>query len=199
MLHRRYGLNIYATEATIEAVKRDKTLGAIDPAAFIPVKSDESFYIKDLKIAPMKISHDAADPVAYRISDGKVKSAVVTDLGEYDEYTVGCLKGLNAVFLEANHDIRMLQLGRYPYPLKQRILGKRGHLSNESSGRLLTEILNEKMEHVFLCHLSHENNLPELAYEAVRMEVEMSDTVWHGDDFPIDVARRDMPSECIEL
>ena len=87
----------------------------------------------------------------------------------------------------------------YPYPLKQRILGKRGHLSNEASGRLLTALLNNKMQRIFLSHLSHENNMPELAYEAVRMEVEMSDTAWHGDDFPIDIARRDEPSECIEL
>ena len=106
---------------------------------------------------------------------------------------------LSAIYLEANHDVRMLQMGRYPYPLKQRILGKRGHLSNEASGRLLTAILNDKMQRIFLSHLSHENNMPELAYEAVRMEVEMSDTAWHGDDFPIDIAKRDVPSECIEL
>ena len=109
------------------------------------------------------------------------------------------MSGLSAVYLEANHDIRMLQTGRYPYQLKQRILGKRGHLSNEASGRLLTAILNDKMQRIFLSHLSHENNMPELAYEAVRMEVEMSDTAWHGDDFPIDIAKRDEMSECISL
>ena len=142
---------------------------------------------------------DAADPVAYRFKYGGIKTAVVTDLGVYDEYTIGGLMGLSAIFLEANHDIRMLQTGRYPYPLKQRILGKRGHLSNEASGRLLSVLLNEHMQHIFLSHLSQENNLPELAYEAVRMEDEMSDTVWRGDDFPIDIAKRDMPSECITL
>ncbi|MCR5250882.1 MAG: MBL fold metallo-hydrolase [Lachnospiraceae bacterium] len=199
VMQRRYKLPVYATQGTIDALKREKSIGNVDWEAFVPVEKDTSFSIRDLTISPMRISHDAADPVAYRFRYGDLKTAVVTDLGEYDDYTVSCLGGLSAVFLEANHDIRMLQLGRYPYPLKQRILGKRGHLSNEASGRLLTALLNNKMKHVFLSHLSQENNLPELAYEAVRMEVEMSDTEWRGDDFPIDIARRDCPSECITI
>jgi len=199
VMQRKYGLNVYATPLTIEALKKDKSIGKVDWDAFIPVKSNESFSIKDISISPMSISHDAADPVAYRFRYGDIKTAVVTDLGEYDDRMISYLTGLSAIYLEANHDVRMLQMGRYPYPLKQRILGKKGHLSNEASGRLLTSILNDKMQRIFLSHLSHENNLPELAYEAVRMEVEMSDTAWHGDDFPIDIARRDEPSECIEL
>ncbi len=199
VMQRKYGLNVYATPLTIEAMKREKSIGKVDWEAFIPINSNETFSIKDISISPMSISHDAADPVAYRFRYGDIKTAVVTDLGEYDDRMISYLTGLSAIYLEANHDVRMLQMGRYPYPLKQRILGKRGHLSNEASGRLLTALLNDKMQRIFLSHLSHENNMPELAYEAVRMEVEMSDTAWHGDDFPIDIARRDEPSECIEL
>ncbi len=199
VMHRRYGLNVYATPLTIEAMKRDKSLGRVDWEAFIPVNAGETFSIKDISISSMRISHDAADPVAYRFAYGDIKTAVVTDLGEFDEREISFMSGLSAIYLEANHDVRMLQTGRYPYQLKQRILGKRGHLSNEASGRLLTALLNDKMQRIFLSHLSHENNMPELAYEAVRMEVEMSDTAWHGDDFPIDVAKRDEMSECISL
>ncbi|MBP5609392.1 MAG: MBL fold metallo-hydrolase [Lachnospiraceae bacterium] len=199
VMHRRYGLNVYATPLTIEAMKRDKSLGKVDWETFIPINAGETFSIKDINISSMSISHDAADPVAYRFAYGDIKTAVVTDLGEYNEREINFMSGLSAVYLEANHDIRMLQTGRYPYQLKQRILGKRGHLSNEASGRLLTAILNDKMQRIFLSHLSHENNMPELAYEAVRMEVEMSDTAWHGDDFPIDIAKRDEMSECISL
>ncbi len=199
VLQRKYHMPVYATALTIEALKKDRSLGRMDWDLCIPVNCDEAFSVKDLRIDPMHISHDAADPVAYRFKYGSIKTAVVTDLGVYDDYTIGGLMGLSAIFLEANHDIRMLQTGRYPYPLKQRILGKRGHLSNEASGRLLSVLLNERMQHIFLSHLSHENNLPELAYEAVRMEVEMSDTVWRGDDFPLDIAKRDTPSECITL
>ncbi len=89
----------------------------------------------------MKISHDAAQPVAYRFQYGNKRMAVATDLGMYDEYTVESLKGMDVLLLEANHDINMLQVGPYPYALKQRILGKKGHLSNELSGRLLSSCM----------------------------------------------------------
>ena len=88
----------------------------------------------------------------------------------------------------------MLQLGPYPYPLKQRILGNRGHLSNESSGRLLSEVLHDHFKTVILGHLSKENNYPELAYETVRVEVDMSDNRYRADDFPMYVAKRDQVS-----
>lgn len=83
------------------------------------------------------------------------------------------LQGLDTLLLEANHDIHMLETGVYPYPLKRRIMGNRGHLSNERSGQLLCELLHDKFGTVVLCHLSKENNYEELAYEAVRLEVTM--------------------------
>ncbi len=91
----------------------------------------------------------------------------------------------------------MLQAGRYPYPLKQRILGKRGHLSNELSGRLLGEVLHDQFKAVILGHLSEENNYPELAYETVRLEVTMGENPYKGDDFPIHVAKREEPTPMI--
>ena len=160
---------------------------------------DESFIMKDIQIYPMRISHDAAQPVAYRFcSEGK-KAAILTDAGTYDNYITGNLQDLDAIYLEANHDVRMLQVGSYPYYLKQRILGNRGHLSNETSGRLLSSIVNEHLKYVYLSHLSKENNLPELAYEAVRLEVTFADNPYKGDDFDIRVASRSEPSEIIQF
>ena len=200
VMSRKYGIPIYATEKTIEAIKRDRSVGKVDDELFNIVSADNKFMIGDLSINPMKISHDAADPVGYRIFYGKKKVAVCTDLGKYDEYTVECLKGLDAVLLEANHDVKMLQTGPYPYPLKQRILSERGHLSNEASGQLLSRILHDDMKYVFLGHLSKENNIPELAYEAVRMEVTLSPVNnYRGDDFCINVAKRSEPSELIAI
>ncbi len=125
--------------------------------------------------------------------------AVATDLGMYDEYTVESLKGMDVLLLEANHDIHMLQVGPYPYALKQRILGKRGHLSNELSGRLLSRLLHDKLRTVFLGHLSKENNLAELAYETVRLEISMADNPYKPDDFPIYVANRSELSQLVEI
>jgi phosphoribosyl 1,2-cyclic phosphodiesterase len=200
VISRKYQIPIYATEKTIEAIKKDKSVGNIDEDLFNVIKADNKFMLGDLTINPMKISHDAADPVGYRISYGNKKVAVCTDLGKYDEYTVEALKGLDAVLLEANHDVKMLQLGPYPYPLKQRILSDRGHLSNELSGQLLSRILHDDMKYVYLGHLSKENNIPELAYEAVRTEVTLSPVNnYKGDDFCIRVAKRSEPSELIAI
>ena len=106
---------------------------------------------------------------------------------------------MDAVLLEANHDIHMLEVGSYPYYLKQRVLGNRGHLSNELSGRLLCDILHENLKHVLLGHLSKENNYSELAYETVKMEVLLSDVPYKPGDFRMEVARRDMPSDIITV
>ena len=123
--------------------------------------------------------------------------AIMTDLGKYDDRIVEKLKNLDVLLLEANHDVHMLQVGSYPYPLKQRILGDRGHLSNELSGRLLGEVLHDGFKTVVLGHLSKENNYEALAYETVRQEVTMGDNPYKGDDFPMYVAKRDEPSQMI--
>lgn len=190
VLARKYEIPLYATRGTIDAIRKMKNAGDIDPELWVEVREDQRFTLKDLTINPLRISHDAAQPVAYRISYGSRRVAVCTDLGEYNDYTVECLKGLDAILLEANHDVNMLQVGPYPYPLKQRILGKRGHLSNENSGRLLCRILHDGLKYISLGHLSQENNLPELAYEAVRMEITLGDNPYSAEDFQIQVARR---------
>lgn len=197
VISRKYNIPIYATRGTIQAILDTSAGSKIDTVLFNEITYDKPVWVKDLEISPIKISHDAAEPTAYRFQSEGKKAAIMTDLGYYDDYIVSKLRDLDAIFLEANHDVRMLQLGRYTYQLKQRILGKRGHLSNETSGRLLSSILNDHMKYIYLSHLSKENNMPELAYEAVRLEVTMSDTDYRGDDFDIRVAKREMPSDTI--
>ncbi|MDE6910714.1 MAG: MBL fold metallo-hydrolase [Lachnospiraceae bacterium] len=199
VLCRKFGIPIYATEGTITAIKKVSNLGAIDDSLFRAVRADEKFILKDITVNPMKISHDAAQPVAYRFQYGSRRMAVATDLGMYDEYTVESLRGMDALLLEANHDINMLQVGPYPYALKQRILGKKGHLSNEHSGRLLSRLLHDDLKTVFLGHLSKENNMAELAYETVRLEISMADNPYKPDDFPIFVANRSERSQLVEI
>jgi phosphoribosyl 1,2-cyclic phosphodiesterase len=93
----------------------------------------------------------------------------------------------------------MLQVGPYPYPLKQRILGERGHLSNESAGQLLCRILHDNIKKIYLGHLSKENNYAELAYETVRLEIDEGDCPYGASDFSISVASRDKMSEVVCL
>ncbi|MBE5892455.1 MAG: MBL fold metallo-hydrolase [Lachnospiraceae bacterium] len=199
VLARKYEIPIYATRGTITAIRRTKSLGNLDEDLFREIKEDSKFIIKDLTVNPMRISHDAAQPTAYRFSYGSQKVAVCTDLGVYNDYTVECLKGMDALLIEANHDVNMLQVGPYPYYLKQRILGDRGHLSNENSGRLLSRILHDRLQTIVLGHLSKENNLPELAYEAVRMEITMGDNPYNANDFRLMVADRSEVSPVIHI
>lgn len=199
VLARRYGVPIYTHPDTWKAMLQTSSIGKIDEALFHPVYEGQAFQIGDLEIEPVAVSHDAAHPLAYLTKHGHKKIGVVTDLGVWDEALVEAFEGLDALLLEANHDIRMLELGPYPYPLKRRILGERGHLSNESSGKLLSRLLHDGMKGILLGHLSKENNFAELAFETVKSEITFSQTPYQGGDFPIAIANRDMPTPKIAV
>ena len=196
---RKYEIPIYATPGTIAGIKESSSLGKMPEGLLHPIKADHPFQLGELDVHPFAISHDANEPSGYRIEQGGKSVAVATDLGKYDDYTVKNLKNLDAILLEANHDIHMLEVGGYPYYLKQRILGDRGHLSNELSGRLLCDILHNNLRSVLLGHLSKENNYEALAYETVRFEIDQGDTPYKAKDFPIEVAKRDEMSQIINL
>ncbi len=171
----KYHLPVYATEGTLRAI-RDKDRDAhLAQSDLIPVTADKEITVGSLTVRPFSVTHDAADPVAYRVESGAKAAAVCTDLGNYTDYTVENLTGLNALLLEANHDIRMLQAGPYPFPLKRRILSDYGHLCNEASGQLLARIWHPSLRQVLLGHISQENNLPELARLAVCNEIDAAD------------------------
>ena len=197
VIARKHGIPMFSAQATIDAILQVSSIGKVDASLFHPVKADEEMLLNDMIVHPMHISHDAADPMAYRFySEGK-KVAVCTDLGCYDDYTVDSLKGMNAMLLEANHDVNMLQVGPYPYYLKRRILGNRGHLSNELSGRLVCDLMHDGLKAIQLGHLSKENNMEELAYETVRTEINMSSIPYSANDIELSVAKRSEASEAI--
>ena len=147
VMARRYGIPIYSTVETIYAMLHTKKVGRISEELLHYVKPDEKVTIKDIEITPFSISHDAANPVAYTFQGAGQKIGIATDLN-------------------------MLQVGSYPYMLKQRILGSKGHLSNMVSANLLCKLLHDKLQHVILGHLSKDNNYPDLAYETVKCELE---------------------------
>ena len=198
VIARKHQIPVYATEGTVEALSH-MNLGKMPEGIFREIHEDEPFEINDLTVNPFTIPHDAAQPVGYRVECGEHSVGIATDLGKYNEYIVGNLQNLDALLLEANHDIRMLQVGKYPYYLKQRILGDRGHLSNELSGQLLCDILHDNLKHIMLGHLSKENNYARLAYETVKLEVTLADNAYKGEDLDMWVAKRDSVSDIIEV
>lgn len=196
---RKYKIPVYATKGTLEGIRCCSSIGKMPDGLLNEVRIDETVVLGDMEVCPFAISHDARQPCGYRIGNGAKTVAVATDLGKYDTYTVERLSNLNAVVLEANHDIHMLEVGPYPYPLKQRVMGDRGHLSNELSGRLLSDILHDDLQYVILGHLSKENNYAELAYETVKLEISYGDSPYKGEDIPVMVAPRDTVSEVVTL
>ena len=196
---RKYGIPIYATKGTLRGITEYKCLGKMPEGLYHEVQVDSVFKIGDLEVKPFSISHDANEPSGFRIENGSKSIAVATDLGIYDDYIVENLKNLNAIVLEANHDVHMVEVGPYPYPLKQRVLGRLGHLSNELTGRLLCNILHGDLKHVILGHLSKENNYEELARETVKLEVTMGNTPFNGEDVPLMVANRDTISKILKI
>lgn len=199
VLARRYEIPIYTTAGTKAALEQMTTLGKIPQGLIHTISPDLPFNIGDLTVKPFHIFHDAAEPVGYRIENEGKAAAVATDMGHYDDYIIDNLKNLDVVLLESNHDVHMLEVGSYPYYLKRRILGENGHLSNETAGQLLCQILHDNIREIFLGHLSHENNYEALAYETVCSEVTMGDNPYKSDDFKIAIAHRDSISEPVEF
>ena len=188
VLERTREIPVYATRGTISGILGQKLCSTVNSSVFVPVSADETFLVGDITVKPLSVCHDANEPVCFRLEDENSSYAVVTDLGIYDDYLEKNLKGLSGIMLEANHDVRMLEAGRYPYYLKRRILGRSGHLSNESSGRFLSALLHDNIKHIMLGHLSEENNTRELAKLTVELEIDSADNIYRRGDFEICVA-----------
>lgn len=145
----------YATGGTTQGID-----DRVRPDGLETIEAGRPFRVKHFTVEPLPVPHDTRDPVAYRVVVGDTPVAVVTDLGRPTALLARALRECAAVVLEFNHDEDMLMEGPYPYPLKQRIRGSHGHLSNRQAQELLAEGLGSRLEHLILAHLSEENNTP---------------------------------------
>lgn len=182
-----FGIPVYASQGTLSALAdaaRDTYFSFAGKELMHVINADVPVKLGDFCILPFRTSHDAAGPLAYRIEADQsaaaekdkglrphVSACVMTDTGYFDNAMRDHMQNLDVLLLEANHDRGMLSNGPYPMRLKRRIMSREGHLSNHAAGQLLAEIINPKLTHVFLGHLSKENNTPELAMHTVREEV----------------------------
>jgi phosphoribosyl 1,2-cyclic phosphodiesterase len=175
VLSRRFGLPVHISDATQEASQ--KVLGKL--AAIRPFRCGRSFSIGDLVVHPFSTSHDAVDSAGFTIRCNGSKVGVATDLGIATSVVKTHLQTCDILILEANHDDRMLIDGPYPWPLKQRIRGRSGHLSNEDAATLLSTLQHDRLAHVILAHLSEENNTPDIARETIERVLQGSPTKLH--------------------
>lgn len=190
VLARRYGLPVHITPETERAAIG--LIGHVPDIQYFHI--GRPFAVGDLKIHPFATSHDAQDPAGFTIGCNGCKIGIATDLGIATGMVKHHLKSCALLVLEANHDPTMLVQGPYPWPLKQRIKGRNGHLSNEDSGELLLELRHDGLCHVILAHLSEINNTPDKARATVERALERVQC-----RFRLQVARQDRCGEVIVL
>jgi phosphoribosyl 1,2-cyclic phosphodiesterase len=164
VLSRRFQLPVYISSRTAQVSARQ--LGRLED--IVCFDCGKSFKINTLKIHPFSISHDAVDPAGFVFQVNGKKVGVATDLGIVTKLVKSHLTDCAVLILEANHDPEMLINGPYPWPLKQRVKGRSGHLSNQDTGALLAALTHDRLQHVVLAHLSEINNTPGKALDAVR-------------------------------
>jgi phosphoribosyl 1,2-cyclic phosphodiesterase len=158
----RHGIAVWATFGTLTAVG-----GRIGTENIFGFDSHDSFAIGALTINPIPVPHDAREPVQFVVGDGAHRVGVLTDLGVSTPHVEASLSGCDALVLECNHDLDMLAGSDYPFPLKQRIAGRFGHLHNEAAAEILTRIDTSKLQHILAAHLSKHNNTPDKARAAL--------------------------------
>ncbi|MBQ4347478.1 MAG: MBL fold metallo-hydrolase [Firmicutes bacterium] len=196
VLARRYSLPVYATCGTWDAM--GPITGDIPDHLRHYIYAGENFTINEINISPFSIPHDANEPVGFRFESGRAAAAVATDLGHITPELVRTLTELDALVLESNYDLDMLASGSYPEPLKRRIHGRFGHLSNAMAGELLIRVMCGRLKNVFLGHLSEENNRPELAFQTVAKTLEKKGII-HGKHITLETLMRHEPGRLLEI
>jgi phosphoribosyl 1,2-cyclic phosphodiesterase len=164
------GLRTLLSELPAEAYMTWGTRRSLEmDEGIVQIKPGVPFSVGDAEVLPFRVPHDAAEPVAFSITSGGVKITQLTDIGYLPDDVAGHLGGSHVLILESNHDLEMLRVGPYPWNLKQRLMGRYGHLSNLAVGRFLRDQYDGMATHLVLAHLSSKNNHPEIArQEAAR-------------------------------
>lgn len=161
VLSRKYNIPIYANAKTWSAM--ENMIGKIDPDNRRYIEPDTLVSIGDIDVLTYNVSHDAIQPQFYAFQKGKKQFAMLTDTGYVSDRLRSQLKNASAYLIESNHEIELLRYGKYPWSVKQRILGDRGHLSNEDGALAMVDLIGNNTKDIYLGHLSRDNNTKELA------------------------------------
>ena len=193
-LSRKYNIPIYTNIETLNAMPeqikniKDENINLFD--------FSEDFHIGDLKIHPFSIPHDAANPCGFSIFHNNKKISIATDIGHITPEIMSNLEKSTFLLLESNYDTNVLKCSSYPYHLKERISGPKGHLSNTVAGQTISHLINTGLKSVMLGHLSKENNFPELAYKTVMEEIIFNN---NSQNINLSVATRFNPTPFIDI
>lgn len=189
-----YGMQVYATQLVFDGLNRSYMIkNKVGDSHANVITAGTPFDIGNFHITPFSLPHDASENVGYKIEiDGEVFT-IMTDVGDITDNVNRYIAETNHLVIEANYDPEMLRVGRYPEMLKDRICSGTGHLANKQTGEALAQNFHEHLKNVWLCHLSEENNHPELARKTIET-ILGSYGILAGKDFMLEVLRRRIPT-----
>lgn len=188
---------VYASLGTCEYLKNMLTQSNICADNILPISDDNGVNIKDLTINYFHTSHDAVDPIGYKISYGDKSITIATDLGIMTNDVFSYLKDCSLPVIETNYDKNMLLAGKYPFEIKRRIAGPYGHLSNDDSGQVILKLAQNGTRNFLLSHMSENNNIPELAKETICSTLTLAG--YNINEFNINIASKNFSDEVYKL
>ena len=197
-LGEKYNIPIYATRATHIGINKKYCMTQKLVSCMRYVEKDVTLHFKDFLITPFEVPHDSNDNVGYFIQLEDKCICFITDIGHITDTVASYIARAHYLVLEANYDEEMLTHGNYPQYLKERISGPYGHLSNKTTAKFLAANITEHLKYIWLCHLSRENNHPELAYKTVEWELRGVGVI-PGKDLYLSALKRTTPSELYEF
>lgn len=196
ILARKYHLDVYANEATWQAMM--PIVGNIPTAQQHIIEPGELKTFSDIDVMSFNVSHDAANPQFYAFQKDGKQFVILTDTGYVSDKLRHLLKNASAYLIESNHDLELLRMGPYPWSLKQRILSDEGHLSNNDGALAVSEMIGDHTKQIYLGHLSHENNMKQIAYETAFQIMEEAD-IGPGQAFNLFVSDPDIAQPLLHL
>ncbi len=190
---------VYTTEAIHQGIMRNyNALKKVEEGLKRYIKEEEPVEIGSFKITAFKMPHDSTENFGYTIEHEGKTFTIMTDIGSPTESLCSLIGKSNYLVIESNYDSEMLQTGKYPPHLKERIACGTGHLSNAQTAKALAENFHENLSHIWLCHLSEENNHPELARKTVEFTMRSYGLI-EGKDYTLNVLKRKLPTGMFEL
>jgi len=190
---KNFSLDVFMSCGTIDGSQADSY--DLNGSGIVPIVPGRSFTIGDVEVDTVAVPHDAEEPTAFSVRYNGIKVTQLTDLGWIPDPVADLMKGSDVLILESNHDVDMLRMGPYPWSLKERLVGRNGHLSNATVSRYLTDSFDGQAQHIVLAHLSSKNNHPEIA----RLEASQALASRGFVETAVSLASQDTPSTPIEL
>lgn len=197
-LGERYNIPIYATELVHKGIERSRYVEERLHQSRRIIDKGVPFMIRDFRIEAFEVPHDSSENTGYLITYGNHRFVIVTDVGHITETISRYVQMANHLVIEANYDEEMLRFGNYPEFLKERVASPIGHLSNREAAEFLATHYTSQLKNIWLCHLSRENNHPELAYKTVDIRLSQ-EGIRVGKDVHLMTLKRMTPSDIFEF